>query len=103
MRLKKYGNIRFGYFFCVLAVSSVICGPIHLFNASCGFKSAYQKRFNQKIYLWKNLAVTIVYFCFEHGPLNRERIFHWIAIFLSLLKLCSYLQIKNKVRGNMGI
>ena len=68
-----------------------------------GFKSAYQKRFNQKIYLWKNLAVTIVYFCFEHGPLNRERIFHWIAIFLSLLKLCSYLQIKNKVRGNMGI
>ena len=36
-------------FLCVLALSSVICRPIHLFNASCGFQK-YQKMFNQKIY-----------------------------------------------------
>ena len=36
-------------FLCVLAVSSVICQPIHLFYASCGFRK-YQKMFNQKIY-----------------------------------------------------
>ena len=36
-------------FLCVLALSSVICRPIHLCYASCGFQK-YQKMFNQKIY-----------------------------------------------------
>ena len=30
---------------CVLSLSSVICRPIHLFSASCGFQK-YQKMFN---------------------------------------------------------
>ena len=34
---------------CVLSLSSVICRPIHLFHASCGFQK-YQKMFNQKIH-----------------------------------------------------
>ena len=37
MRLKIYEKIRFGNFVCVLALSSVVCRPIHLFNVSCGF------------------------------------------------------------------
>ena len=36
-------------FLCVLALSSVICRPNHLFYASVGFQK-YQKIFNQKIY-----------------------------------------------------
>ena len=36
-------------FLRVLALSSVICRPIHLFYASVGFQK-YQKIFNQKIY-----------------------------------------------------
>ena len=28
-----YAKIRFGHFLCALALSSVICGRIHLFNA----------------------------------------------------------------------
>ena len=32
-------------FFCVLTLSSVICWPIYLFYASCGFQK-YQKMFN---------------------------------------------------------
>ena len=39
--LKIYAKIRFGHFYCVLAFS-VICRPIHLINASCGFQD-YQK------------------------------------------------------------
>ena len=45
------------------------------------FKSTYQKRSNQKIYLGKNLAVTVAHFCYGQASLKRERIFHWIAIF----------------------
>ena len=34
-------------FLVFLALSSVICRPVHLFNTSCGLKVAtYQKRFN---------------------------------------------------------
>ena len=35
-------------FLYVSALSSVICQPIHLFYASCGFQK-FQKMFNQKI------------------------------------------------------
>ena len=71
---------------CVLALSSVICRPIYLLNASCGFqkfKSADQKMFKQNIYLGKTLTVTVVFFvlfllffCCGHASLKRERIFH---------------------------
>ena len=36
-------------FLCVLALSSVICQPIHLFYSKCGFIK-YEKIFNQLIY-----------------------------------------------------
>ena len=36
-------------FLCVLTPSSVICPPIHLFYAFCGFQK-YQIMFNQNIY-----------------------------------------------------
>ena len=42
-------------FFNVLALASVI---------SCRFKK-HQNKFNQKIYVGKNLAVTIVYSCYD--------------------------------------
>ena len=37
------------FFVCVLALSSVICRPIHLCYASCGFQK-YQKMSDQKMY-----------------------------------------------------
>ena len=40
-----------------------------------GFKSDYQKKFDQKIYLGKNVAVTVVYFCYGHPSLKREKSF----------------------------
>ena len=46
-----------------------------------GFKNTYQKRFNQKNYLEKNLAVTVINFWYGQASLKRERIFHRIAIF----------------------
>ena len=64
----------------VLALSSVICGPIHLFNASCGSKK-HQNRFNQKVYLGKNLVVAIVYFWHGHTSLKIERNFFKKTIF----------------------
>ena len=64
MRLKIYAKVRFGHFVCVLVLSSVICEPIHLFNASFGFQKYLSKKFNQKIYLDKNIAVAVVYFCY---------------------------------------
>ena len=67
-----------------------------------GFKSNYQKKFDQKIYLGKNAAVTVVYFCYGHPSLKREKIFHWIATFATT-KTISCLQIKHKVKGNIGI
>ena len=50
-------------FFNVLALPSVICWPIPLFNASCGFQK-YQNGFNQNTYVEKSLAVK--HFCYEH-------------------------------------
>ena len=50
MRLRIYAKIRFGYFLaCVLALSSVICWPIHLFTVSCGFQKVLKKGFIKKI------------------------------------------------------
>ena len=47
-----------------------------------GFKSTFQKRFNQKIYLGKNLAVTVVCFCYgQTPPLKEKESFTEIAIF----------------------
>ena len=78
----KQGPIRSSckYEAFVLALCFVMCLPIHLFNAFCGFQK-YQKWFNQKNYLGKNHAITITYFCYWHFSIKRERIFHWITIF----------------------
>ena len=35
------------------------------------------------MYLGENLEITIVYFYYGHAFLKRERIFHWIAIFVT--------------------
>ena len=66
------------------------------------FNSAYQKKFNPKIYSGENVEVTVVYFCYGHVSLKRERILlnrHFFAttetIFMSVKK--------NKGRGNTGI
>ena len=70
-----------------------------------GFKSTSQKKFNQKIYLGENVAATVVYFCYGHTSLKRERILLNIH-FLPLPKLYIHIfmpVIQNKVRGNRGI
>ena len=46
MRL-TYAKIKLTHFLNVLALPSVICWPIPLFNASCGFQKN-QNRFNKK-------------------------------------------------------
>ena len=56
-------------FLCILALS------LDQFIASCGFQK-YHNRFNQKIYLRKNPAVTAAYFCYGLTFLKREKIFH---------------------------
>ena len=81
MRLNIYAKIRCDHFLCVwLSLLKSVDQFIYLMLL-VGFKSTYQKRFNQKIYLAKNLAVTVVYFCYGHASLKGEGIFHWIAIF----------------------
>ena len=53
-------------FLYVLALSSVICRPNHLFYASVGFHN-YQKIFNQKIYPMERCdTVTNVLSCYGH-------------------------------------
>ena len=42
-------QIRFGHLFCDLALSSVICQPIHFFYSKFGFIK-HEKIFNQLIY-----------------------------------------------------
>ena len=44
MRLKIHAaKIRLGHFFVFLALSSVIYGPVYLFNTSCGLKVLIKK------------------------------------------------------------
>ena len=64
-----------------MGLSSVIGWPIHIFNASCEFKKNLSKKFNQKIYLGKNLPVAVIYLGYGHTSLKRETIFDRIAIF----------------------
>ena len=52
--------------------------------------------FNQEIYLGKNLAVTVAYFCYGHASLKRERIFYWIAIFATTKTI--FISIKKKLK-----
>ena len=70
MKLKIYAKIRFGHFFVFLALFSVICRPVHLFNTPCGLKV-----------LIKKSGGVVAYFYFGHTSLKRQSIFHWIAIF----------------------
>ena len=81
MTLKVYVNIRFGHFLCVwLSLLWYVNQFIYLMPL-VGFKSIDQTSFNQKIYLGKNLAIKVVYFCNGHVSLQRERIFTWMAIY----------------------
>ena len=83
----------------VLALSSVICRPIHLFYASVGFQK-YQKIFNQKIYPKKRcdsykcfaLLWTYLYKKSNHLPLNNN--------FVPLLKLL--MSTENKLKRKHG-
>ena len=52
-----------------------------------GFKSSCQKRSVQKVCLGKNLEVAVVYICYGHTSLKRERIFHWIANFATTITI----------------
>ena len=61
-------------FLCVLALSSVICQPIHLFYAFCGFQK-YQKMFNQKIIQGKGVTITNVLSCYGHVSIKKQIIF----------------------------
>ena len=86
-------------FLCVLALSSVICRPIHLCYASCGFQK-YQKMFNQKIYPRERcdnskcfaLLWTCLYKKANHLSLNNH--------FVSLLKLL--IPTENKLKRKHG-
>ena len=49
MRLKIYAKIRFGHFFVFLALSSVICWPVHLFDTSCRLKVLIKKGLAKKL------------------------------------------------------
>ena len=59
-----YKDKIWSFFVCFRSLLTVITiyQPINLADSSCGFQK-YQNSFNQKIYLAKNLAVTVVYFC----------------------------------------
>ena len=68
-------------FLRVLALSSVICRPNHLFYASVGFQK-YQKIFNQKIY--PRERCDSVFSRYGHVSIKQQIIFHWITF------LCPY-------------
>ena len=61
-------------FLCVLALSSVICRPIHLFCASCGFQKS-QKMFVKKFIQGKDLKVTNVLSCYGHASIKNKSSF----------------------------
>ena len=58
------------FFLWVLALSSVICQPIHLSNASCGLR-VLVKKVKLKHLFSEKFGRTVVYFCYVHA----ERIF----------------------------
>ena len=86
-------------FFSVLALSSVICRPIHLFYVSVGFQK-YQKIFNQKIYPRErydsNICFVLLWTCLykkaNHLSLNNH--------FVPLLKLL--MSTENKLKRKHG-
>ena len=55
-------------FFVFLALCSVICQPFHFFNTSCGLKVLIKKRFNQNVYLGKDLAEQLFIFTLDTPP-----------------------------------
>ena len=66
------GNI-WSSFLRVLALSSVICRPNHLFYAFVGFQK-YQKIFNQKNYL-REICDSVLS-CYGHVSIKKQIIFH---------------------------
>ena len=78
MRLKIYEKIRFGYFFVFLAVSSVICQPVHLFNTPCGLKVFIKKGLIKENCLGKNLAEQL--FIFPNKRKNLSLNTHFLSL-----------------------
>ena len=54
--------------FLFLALSSVICEPVHLFNTSCGLKVLIKKGLIKKNYLGKNLTEQLLIFTLDKTP-----------------------------------
>ena len=68
MRLKIHAKIRLRHFFVFLALASMIYGPVHFFNTSCGLKVLIKKGLIKKIYLGKNLVEQLFIFTLDTPP-----------------------------------
>ena len=55
-------------FFVFLALSSVVCRPVHLFNTSCALKVLIIKGLIKKKYLGKNLVEQLFIFTLDKPP-----------------------------------
>ena len=55
-------------FFVFLALSSVICRPVHFFNTSCELKVLIKKGLIKKIYLGKHLVEQLFNFTLDAPP-----------------------------------
>ena len=62
-------------FLRVLALSSVICQPNHLFYASVGFQKS-RKIFDQKIYPRERCGSNKCFACYGHVSIKKQIIFH---------------------------
>ena len=82
MRLKIYAKIRFGHSFVFLALSSVICRPVHFFNTSCELKVLIKKGLIKKfIYgkIWQNNCLVLLW---KRLPKKRKNLsLNRVAIF----------------------
>ena len=90
----------FGRFFVWFGpLSPVICQPIHVFSASCGFEK-YQKMFSQNIYPRERCNsdkwFVVLWICLY----EKQIIFHWITTLFPNWNLW-YLQ-KKKLKRKYG-
>ena len=83
-------------FLRVLALSSVICRPNHLFYASVGFQK-YKKIFHQKIYPRERCGSVLS--CYGNVSIKNQIILYWITT-LCLLKLL--MSTENKLKWKHG-
>ena len=90
-------------FLCILALSSVICRPIHLFYASVEFQK-YQKIFNQKMYprerCYSNKCFVLLWTCL-YKKANKANHFSLYNHFMLLPKLL--MSTENKLKRKHGL